>query len=76
MLLAKSKLRSMKVLISTALTDSNVSHDEFVLINNMLKTYNEMKEEIKKVLSLNHLWELSKILVYLLNNAIILLFEG
>ena len=30
-----------------ALIDSNISHHEFVLINNVLKTYNEMKEEIK-----------------------------
>ena len=32
-LLAKSKLNSIEVLISKALTDSNISHDEFVLIN-------------------------------------------
>ena len=36
-LLAKSK----------ALTDSNISHDEFVLINNVLKEFYDMKEEIK-----------------------------
>ena len=36
-LLAKSKLNNIKVLISKALIDSNVSHDEFVLINNVLK---------------------------------------
>ena len=36
-LLAKSKLNSIEVLISKALTDSNISHDEFVLINNVLK---------------------------------------
>ena len=27
--------------------DSVISHDKFVLINNLLKEYNEMKEEIK-----------------------------
>ena len=37
----------MSVLISKALTDSNISHDEFVLINNALKEYQKMKEEIK-----------------------------
>ena len=35
------------MLISKNLTDSNVSHDEFVLINNMLKESYDMKEEIK-----------------------------
>ena len=46
-LLAKSQLNRMEVLISKALTDSKISHDEFVLINNVLKEYFGMKEEIK-----------------------------
>ena len=46
-LLAKSKLNSKEVLISKALIDSNISHDGFVLINNALKEYDNMKEEIK-----------------------------
>ena len=33
--------------MSKALIDSNVSHDEFVLINNVSKKNNDMKEEIK-----------------------------
>ena len=45
---AKSKLSSLEVLISKALIDSNVSHDEFVLIN-VIKEYDEMKEEIKNL---------------------------
>ena len=36
-LLAKSKLNSIEVLISKALINSVISHDEFVLINNVLK---------------------------------------
>ena len=44
--LAKSKLNSIEVLISKALIDSNISHDEFVLTNNVLKTYGNMREEI------------------------------
>ena len=36
-LFAKSKLNSIEVLISKALIDSVISHDEFVLINNVLK---------------------------------------
>ena len=47
-LLAKSKLNSIEVLIK-ALIDSVISHDDFFLINNVLKEYNEMKEEIKNL---------------------------
>ena len=36
-LLAKSKVNSIKILISKALIDSNLSHDEFALINSVLK---------------------------------------
>ena len=52
-MLAKSKLNSIEVLISKALNDSNVSHDEFVLINNVLKEYDDTKEEIKKLKALS-----------------------
>ena len=48
-LLAKSKLNRIKVLISKTLIDSVISHDEFVLINNVLKEYYEMKEKIKNL---------------------------
>ena len=34
-LLEKSKLNSIEVLISKVLIDSSISHDEFILINNM-----------------------------------------
>ena len=46
-LLAKSPLNRINVLISRALIDSNISHHEFVLINNVLKEFCDMKEEIK-----------------------------
>ena len=45
--LAKSKLNSAEVLISIALIDSNISHNEFVLINNVPKEFDDIKEEIK-----------------------------
>ena len=45
-MLAKSKSKIIKVLISKALIDSNINHDEFVLIN-VLKEFYDMKEEIK-----------------------------
>ena len=46
-LLAKSKLNSIEALISKVLIDSNISHDESVLTNNVLKEFYDMKEEIK-----------------------------
>ena len=46
-LLAKSKLSSIEVSISKALIDSNISHDEFVLINNVLKGFHDTKKELK-----------------------------
>ena len=46
-MLAKSKLNSIEVLMSKSLVDSNISHDEFVLINNVLKEFDYMEEEIK-----------------------------
>ena len=48
-LLAKSKINSIEVLISEALINSIISHDEFVLTNNILKEYNKMKDEIKNL---------------------------
>ena len=46
-MLTKSKLNSLEVLICKALLDSSITLDEFVLINNVLKEYDYMKEEIK-----------------------------
>ena len=51
-MLAKSKLNSIEILISKALIDSYISHDEFVSVNNVLRKHYEMKEEIKKILKL------------------------
>ena len=47
-LLAKTKLNSLEVLNSKALTDSYISHDEFVLLYNVSEEYDNMKEKIKK----------------------------
>ena len=47
-LFRKDKLNNIEVLISKALIDSYISHDEFVSVNNVLREYYEMKEEIKK----------------------------
>ena len=48
-LLAKSKLNRIEILISKALIISVISHDEFVLTNNVPKEYNKMKEETKNL---------------------------
>ena len=48
-MLEKSKLHSIEALISKALIDSFISHNNFVLINNLLKEYYAMKEEIKNL---------------------------
>ena len=45
-MLAKTFLNTIEVLIFKALIDSYINHDEFVLVN-MLREYDEMKEEIK-----------------------------
>ena len=45
-MLPKPKLNSIEVLISKALIDPNISHDEFVLIT-VLKEFYDMEEEIK-----------------------------
>ena len=48
-MLEKCNLNRIDVLISKSLIDSNISPDEFVLINNVLKKYEEIKEEIKNL---------------------------
>ena len=48
-MLARLKLIRTEVLISKTLIDSNISHDKFVSKNNLLKEFNKMKEEIKKL---------------------------
>ena len=47
MFLGKDKLNNIEALISKSLIDSYISYDEFVSINTVLRSYYEMKEEIK-----------------------------
>ena len=63
-MLAKSKLSIIEVSISKALIDPNISHDKFVLINNVLKEFYDMKEEIKYS-------NINKSLNYIKSNAIL-----
>ena len=46
-MLAKAKLNIIKVLIFKALTDSCINYLDFFSVNNVLREYSEMKEEIK-----------------------------
>ena len=47
MLLGKDKLNIIEVMISKALIESYISHDEFLSVNDVLREYNEMKGESK-----------------------------
>ena len=40
-------------MISKALIDSYIIYDEFVLVNNVLRKYDNMKEEIKNTSSVH-----------------------
>ena len=46
-MLGKSKLKSIEVLISKVLIDSNISDDESSLINNVPKEFDDINEEMK-----------------------------
>ena len=51
----------MEVSISGSLIDSYISHDQLVSVNNVLREYDKMKEEIKKLKYFNNS---SNILIY------------
>ena len=46
LMLAKSKLSSIKILISKALSDMEISHEEFTIILNEKDKYDKMKHKI------------------------------
>ena len=48
MLPVKARLETIDFLISKSLINSYISHEEFVLVNDVLREYNKIKEEIKK----------------------------
>ena len=45
-LLGKAKLSTIEVLISKALMGSYTNHDELFSVNNVLRKYNKIKEEV------------------------------
>ena len=63
--LSKSELNRVEILISKALIDLNISHNEFVLINNVPKELDDMKEKKLKMTN--------KSLNYIQSNFILLL---
>ena len=48
-MLAKSKLNSIETLISQALIDMEISHEEFITILKKKDKYEKMKENLKNV---------------------------
>ena len=48
-MLVKPKSNSTEFLISKVLIDSNISHAGFVLINDAIKEYVDLKKEIKNL---------------------------
>ena len=66
-MLAKPKLNKTEVVTSKTLINSYISNNKFVLINNALRSYNDMKEEFEiiKILKLNQrFWSIYKTTVY------------
>ena len=52
MLIAKAKLNSVEILMSKALIDTNITHDELVSINNVSKEYDDIKEGVRNLKNL------------------------
>ena len=54
-MIAKSKLNSIETLISQALIDIEISHEEFKTIVNEKEKYEKMKEDIRMIKSSDEL---------------------
>ena len=48
-MMAKSKLNSIETLVSQALTDMEISHEEFIAIFKEKDKYEKMKENVRNV---------------------------
>ena len=57
-MLAKSKLNSIETLISQALTDMEISHEEFITILNEKDKYERMKDNLR---SKNEKYEITRL---------------
>ena len=54
LMLAKSKYNSIEALISQALIDINISHEEFITILKEKDKYEKMKEDIKEKMNIKN----------------------
>ena len=59
-MLAKSKLNSIETLMSQALINLDISHEEFITIVNEEEKYEQMKESIRNTKSKDELSENNK----------------
>ena len=59
-MLAKSKLNSFETLMSQALIDLDISHEEFQTIVNEKEKYEQMKESIRNIKNGDELTENSR----------------
>ena len=48
-MLAKSKLNSIEIIVSQALIDMEISHEEFIVIFKEKRKYEKMKENVRNV---------------------------
>ena len=60
-MLAKSKLNSIETLISQALIDMEISHEEFIAILKKKDKYDKMKENLKRENEKQEIMRLSSI---------------
>ena len=51
-MLANGKLNTKEVSISRALINTNISHDEFVSVNNLLREYDDIEKAAKNLKTL------------------------
>ena len=61
-ILAKTKLNSIETLMSQALIDLDISHEEFKTIVNEKEKYEQMKESIRNTKNRNELNENSRMI--------------
>ena len=66
-MLAKSKLNSIETLISQALTDMEISHEEFVTILKKKDKHEKMKENLKSENEKQEIMTLSCVKSYILS---------
>ena len=48
-MLAKSKLKSIETLVSQALIDNEINHEEFITILNEKNKYEKMEENVRSI---------------------------